>query len=43
MFAADGVSVAVTKGGDNDPEYTPWIAIPAELARAALDRVKVVA
>jgi hypothetical protein len=40
MYAACGVSVAVTRGGDDDPDYTPWIAIPVEQARAALDRIK---
>jgi hypothetical protein len=43
MYAAGGVSVAVTKGGDDDPNYYPWIAIPVEQARAALERTKAVA
>jgi hypothetical protein len=40
MYAACGVNVVVTKAGDNDPDYFPWIAIPAEQARAALERAK---
>lgn len=43
LFAACGVMVVVTKAGDNDPDYFPWIAIPAEQARAALERTKVYA
>jgi hypothetical protein len=41
MFAACGVSVVVTRATDDDPDYFPWIAIPAEQARAALERAKV--
>jgi hypothetical protein len=40
MYAACGVEIVVTKAGDNDPDYFPWIAIPAEQARAALERAK---
>ena len=39
MFAVMGVNdVAVTKASDSDPEYFPWVVIPAEIAQAALDR-----
>jgi hypothetical protein len=40
MYAACGLTVMVTRAEDNDPDYFPWIAIPAEQARAALDRAK---
>jgi hypothetical protein len=40
MYAARGVTVMVTRAEDNDPDYSPWIAIPAEQARAALERTK---
>jgi hypothetical protein len=40
MYAASGVKVVVTKASDNSPDYYPWIAIPAEQARAALERAK---
>jgi hypothetical protein len=40
MYAACGETVVVTKAGDNDPDYYPWIAIPAEQARAALERMR---
>ena len=40
MYAAVGVHVVVTKAGDDDPEYYPWIAIPAEQAKAALERAR---
>jgi len=42
IFAAMGVAdVVVAKAGDSDPDYFPWVAIPAEQAQAALDRRKV--
>jgi hypothetical protein len=40
MYAACGVTVMVTRAEDNDPDYFPWIAVPAEQARAALERTK---
>jgi hypothetical protein len=43
MYAACGVHVVVTKAGDNNLDYVPWVAIPAEQARAALERAKVYA
>jgi hypothetical protein len=43
MFAVSELDVVVTKAGDDDPDYYPWIVIPAEQARAALERAKVYA
>ncbi len=40
MYAACGVKIVVAKAGDNDPEYFPWVAIPADQARAAIERAK---
>jgi hypothetical protein len=38
LYAACGVHVVVTKAeaGGGDGDYSPWIALPAEVARAAL-------
>jgi hypothetical protein len=38
LYAACGVSVVVTKAQDDDPDFFPWIAIPAEAARIAMAR-----
>lgn len=40
IYAALGVAVAVTRAGDDDTDSFSWIVIPAEQARAALERVK---
>jgi hypothetical protein len=39
MYAAMGMKVVVTKASDDDPSYYPWIAIPADQAKRALDRM----
>lgn len=39
LYAACGVKVAVTKIDDDHEEgVTPWVAIPADIARKALER-----
>jgi hypothetical protein len=38
LYAAGGLHVVVTKAQDNDPEFFPWVAIPAEAARRAMER-----
>lgn len=38
MFAALGVKVVVTKAQDDNPEFYPWVCIPAEVARRAMER-----
>ena len=37
LYAACGIAVVVTKAEDDDPDYFPWIAIPAEAARRAME------
>jgi hypothetical protein len=32
LYAVCGVSVVVTKAQDDDPDFFPWVAIPAEVA-----------
>jgi hypothetical protein len=36
LYAACDVDVVVTEMDDGDEEYSPWIAIPSALAKAAL-------
>lgn len=33
LYAARGMKVVVTIAKDDDPEFYPWIAIPAEVAK----------
>ena len=33
LYAAKGIEVVVTIAKDDDPEFYPWVAIPAEVAR----------
>lgn len=37
LYVACGVPVFVTKAEDDDPEFFPWIAIPAEVARRVME------
>lgn len=37
LYLACGVRVVVTKAEDSDGDYSPWVALPAEVARAALE------
>ena len=37
LYAACGTEVVVTKAEDDDPDYFPWIAIPAAAARKAME------
>jgi hypothetical protein len=37
MFAACGIRVIVTKAHDEDPEFYPWVAIPAEVAHRMME------
>jgi hypothetical protein len=41
MYAACGIHVVVTKAQDDDPEFYPWVAIPAEIARRVIEQAKV--
>jgi hypothetical protein len=36
LYAACGESVIVTKAQDDDPEFFPWVAIPAEVAEKVI-------
>jgi hypothetical protein len=36
LYAADGIHVIAAMAEDNDGDDCPWVAIPAEVARAAL-------
>jgi hypothetical protein len=36
LYAACGVSVVVTPAQDDDPEFFPWVAIPAEVAEKVI-------
>ena len=42
LYAACGVKVVVSKAGDGAVlgDYAPWVAVPADLARAALDETR---
>lgn len=40
MYAACGINVVVTKAQDDDPEFYPWVAIPAEIARQVMEQAK---
>jgi hypothetical protein len=33
LYAAKGIDVVVTIAKDDDPEFYPWVAIPAEVAK----------
>ena len=35
LYAASDLKVVVTKMDDGDDDFSPWVAIPADLARAA--------
>jgi hypothetical protein len=37
MYAACGVHVVVTKARDEDPEFYPWVAIPADVAHRMME------
>jgi hypothetical protein len=37
LFAACGSKVIVSEVEDDDQELTPWVAVPAEFARRALE------
>jgi hypothetical protein len=36
LYAATGETVVVTKAEDGDPEFFPWVAIPAEVAEEVI-------
>jgi hypothetical protein len=36
LYAASGETVVVTKAQDDDPEFFPWVAIPAEAAEKVI-------
>jgi hypothetical protein len=36
IYAASGETVVVTKAQDDDPEFFPWVAIPAEVAESVI-------
>jgi hypothetical protein len=36
LYAACGVSVVVTKAQDDNPDFFPWVAIPAEVAKKVM-------
>jgi hypothetical protein len=36
LYAACGEKVVVTKAQDDDPEFFPWVAIPAEVAEKVI-------
>ena len=38
MYAACGVKVVVTKAQDDDPNFFPWVAMPAEIARHVMEQ-----
>ncbi|WP_257194812.1 MULTISPECIES: hypothetical protein [unclassified Bradyrhizobium] len=38
LYAACGESVLVTKAQDADPEFFPWVAIPADLAKKVMEQ-----
>src|SRR4051812_32996180 len=38
LYAARGTHMVVTKAGDDDPVFSPGVAIPADQARRALER-----
>lgn len=38
LYEASGVSVVVTKAQDSDPEFFPWVAIPAEVAQKVIEK-----
>lgn len=38
LYAACGESVVVAKAQDADPEFFPWVAIPSEVAKMAIER-----
>jgi hypothetical protein len=40
LYAACGVKVVVTKAQDLDPDFYPWVAIPAEQAQRDMDRAR---
>ena len=37
LYAASGHKVVVTKAKNDDPEFYPWVAIPADVARRAVE------
>jgi len=38
LYAACGETVVVTKAQDGDPDFYPWVAIPAEVAQKAMEQ-----
>jgi hypothetical protein len=36
LYASKGVEVVVTIAKDDNPEFYPWVAIPADVAKRAL-------
>lgn len=38
LYAACGERVVVTKAQDADPDFFPWVAIPAEVARKVMEQ-----
>jgi hypothetical protein len=38
LYAACGENVVVTKAQDGDPHFFPWVAIPAEVAKRAMEQ-----
>jgi hypothetical protein len=40
LYAACGVSVFVAKAQDSDPDFFPWVAIPAEVAERAMAQTR---
>ncbi|WP_315729006.1 hypothetical protein [Bradyrhizobium sp. SZCCHNS2015] len=40
LYAAGGEAVVVTKAQDGDPDFFPWVAIPADVAERAIAQTK---
>jgi hypothetical protein len=38
LYAARGENVIVTKARDADPDFFPWVAIPAEVAKKVIEQ-----
>lgn len=38
LYAACGERVVVTKAQDGDPDFFPWVAIPADVAQKAMEQ-----
>jgi hypothetical protein len=40
LYAACGETVVVTKAQDSDPDFFPWVAIPTEVAKRAMEQTR---